>query len=113
MQKHKNNDKQNNNQLLIIGLGLLLILGAGGILGTVIEFVVGLVVGIIGLVIGLIGAVIGIVFGLIGAVLGIVGGIIGLVFGTAIIWVPLLIIAMATKGMSNQEPSEKKKHTIV
>ena len=112
MQKRKNNSPQNNNQLVVMGVGLLIVLAAVGTLGAVVEFVVGLVVGIIGLVFGLIGAIFGIVFGLIGTVLGIVGGIIGLVVGTAIIWVPLLIIGMAMKATSHQGTSAKKKYTI-
>lgn len=113
MQKHKNSDTQNNNQLLLIGLGALIVLGATGILGAVIKLVIGLVVGVIGMVIGLVGAVIGIVFGLIGAVVGIAGAIVGVVVGTAIFWVPFLIIAFALKMMSeNNTPQKKKKVSV-
>ena len=106
MQKHKNSDTQNNNQLLLIGLGALIVLGATGILGAVIKLVIGLVVGVIGMVIGLVGAVIG-------AVVGIAGAIVGVVVGTAILWVPFLIIAFALKAMSGNDTPQKKKKVSV
>lgn len=112
MQKRKHNDSNDNNQLLI-GLGILFVLAATGLLGGLIELVFGIVGAVIGIVVGLIGAVIGIVFGVLGAVLGIGGAVIGIVAGTAIFWVPLLILAVVMNGSSNSEkPKAKRKISV-
>jgi hypothetical protein len=97
MQKHKHNESSNDNNQLLIGLGILFVLAATGVLGGLIELVFGIIGAVIGIVVGVIGAVIGIVFGVLGAVLGIGGAVIGIVAGTAILWVPLLIWSLDSK----------------
>jgi len=114
MEKRKNNNSLDNNQLLLIGFIALVVIGATGFVGAMIEFVIGIVVGIFGAVIGIVGAIIGLVFGLIGAVIGIVGAIIGIVLGTAVIWIPLLAIVAISKAVSNENQDKpKRKHPIV
>ena len=112
MQKRKHNESNDNNQLLI-GLGILFVLAATGVLGGLVELVFGIIGAVIGIVVGVIGAVIGIVFGILGAILGIGGAVIGIVAGTAILWVPLLILAMIMNGASSSEkPKAKRKISV-
>lgn len=110
MEKRKNT-ASNNNQLLIIGAIVFVVLASGAI-GTLLEVVFGIVFGVIGLVIGLIGGIIGLVVGLIGAGIGLVGAAIGVVFGTAIIWVPLLAIVLLTKSTSSSKDKPKREISI-
>lgn len=113
MEKRKNDQGLDNNQLLLLGaLGLIVLFGAGGLIGGLFELVFGIIGVIIGLVVGLVGTVIGIVFGLIGAVLGIAGAVIGIVVGTAAIWIPLLIIVAIVKAVSGNDEKPKQKRTI-
>lgn len=113
MEKRKHSESENNDGKYLIGIGIFLILATSGVLGGLVELVFGIVGAVIGIVVGLIGAVIGIVFGVLGAVLGIGGAVIGIVAGTAIFWVPLLILAIVMNGSSSKEkPKAKRKISV-
>lgn len=98
----KEQDSTNIAAIALIGIGLLILLGAGGLLVGAVELIVGLIGGIIGLVFGLIGGIIGLIGGLVGFVAGILGGAIGLIAGTAVIWVPLLLIGAGIKMVNSK-----------
>lgn len=110
---HKRKHSESDNNQLLIGLGILFILAATGILGGLIELVFGIIGAVIGITVGILGAVIGIVFGVLGAVLGIGGAIIGIIAGTAVLWIPLMILAIIMNNSSSDaKPKAKRKISV-
>lgn len=102
MEKQKNGipvEMNRNNAL--IGMIVLVILLATGILPAIIELVLGLIFGLIGLVVGL-------VVGAIGLVIGLIAGAIGLVIGLAPIIVPLAIVYYLIKHRDSDETAKRK-----
>lgn len=127
MNKRKNDETQSGaNPLLVLALVVLVIFFSGAVLdvlGTILGVSIGIVGGIVGVIvgiiatvaslgIGLIGATVGIVMGIGGAIFGlIVGGIgaaFGILVGTAIIWVPALIIYALVRGDNGDKPKRKR-----
>ena len=117
MEKRKNSNQPDNNQLILIGIVLVVLLGGASILGGLLELVFGIIGGVIGLVFGIVGTVIGLVFGLIGTVIGLVFGLLGaviaIVASTAVIWVPILLAVFILKSFFGNHPTEKKKNISV
>lgn len=96
MSMKRKNDHMPEKSSVGVFVLIFILLIVTGTLGTFIELVVGLTVGVFGLVIGLIGGAIGLVFGLFGAA-------IGLFFGLMPIWLPIVIVYYIVKAINGGE----------
>ena len=115
MEKRKNdmnNLVEDNRQWILLGAVALVLLASTGLIGALVELVLGLIFGIFGLIVGIIGAIIGIVFGTIGAIIGVTGAAFGIFFGTMMIWLPVLLVVAVVRASSKRTDS-KQKRTMV